>query len=338
MHKRQKMSQIRLLPSVLLCVGALLASNVMAAEAAPEPASELTSESALAMPCSIGISGLQVELGVSSLRQCISYARSSMLGKDDIKSRVIKFGQDDYRVAAQLLETSHDGGQTWQLETAAAPVTAKPSSETAAVTELLENSAAVVDKAAIVSVAKSPAASEPSPVPSPVVAVVVVDKVAEAESSSANVDTTGSKAVDQAAMVSLPQSAPASEAAPTPSPVVAVVVAAEATEATEANSSTENVDPASAVPAPEPAAALSSVGDPIIVAALPAVHTCEFKINGAWLSLLASSAKECGEKIQEKGYSDPKQPIPAYWNQIYLNLFRGILYVSADGVHWSISN
>lgn len=88
----------------LWLVGALVAGTAHGADGA------VSSQQAT---CTISISGVEVDLGRTTLAQCTSYARSSLLDKAEVKSRVVRHGDTWLRISASAVESSPDAGKSW---------------------------------------------------------------------------------------------------------------------------------------------------------------------------------------------------------------------------------
>lgn len=88
----------------LLLIGSLVAGPAHAADGAL---------SSLQASCTISISGVEVDLGRTTLAQCTSYARSSLLDKAEVKTRVVRHGDAWLRISATAIESSPDAGKSW---------------------------------------------------------------------------------------------------------------------------------------------------------------------------------------------------------------------------------
>ena len=307
--------------AVLAAVCACGPSVVMAQSAVPAPA-QLAALPAVESACTLDIGGIPVELGVTSFKQCVSYARSSLLGKTEKDSRDVHFANRPYRVGQTTLAQSLDGGRNWLTIEATAP--ARIGALDLAV--MAPGVPASSDDASLAGAQSgrkaggaTNAAATPTPLPAPT----------QRPSPS-------SSAAGQAA-------APRAASTP-PMPAPPAVVETPKTLAAGAPSSATNpaqvpaqgpVPPAGIGRSKEPSNAMAAL-DRSSTMVVSSSSECRYQTAAGWLvaASSASSAKDCGTQILKKVGPGARWPVAGTWYGRRINVVYTTVYSSIDGVTW----
>jgi hypothetical protein len=282
-----------------------------------------TASPAAEAACTLNIGGIPVELGITSFKQCVSYARSSLLGKTDKDSRDIRFANRPYRVGQTTLAQSLDGGSSWLAIETAAP--ARIGALDLAV--MVPGAAALVNQAGSTAVQASQKASTgdaaavapPPPPPPPA-------QPLSPTASSPAMQTTPPR-ITPAARAVAPPAAPAVIEAPKS--------VAHGGQSTATNGANGFVPPATVPPPSQRPSAIATAGSSATAVSLSELE-CRYQTAAGWVVAASSavSAKDCGIQILKKVGPTVQWPVAGGWNGRKINVVYTTVYSSVDGVNW----